>query len=125
MVEVAPLARQEWVTIGTAADRTSRAITWLVVFATLGIAGTVVGFGSGDEWLPLLGAAVVLLGIVGYLWATGRCPRCGARPLLFRLNLPAACARCGVSFAEPVAHPRAEADVPRSSLETAGDRDGG
>ncbi|HET7727763.1 MAG TPA: hypothetical protein VFK54_10620 [Candidatus Limnocylindrales bacterium] len=74
---------------------------WLVVFAALGIGGTALGFGAGDEWVPLVGVAVVLVGVVGYLWMTGRCPRCGARPLLFRRSLPPRCPRCGVSFEEP------------------------
>lgn len=116
-----PLTRREWAAIATAGDRTSRAFLWFVVFAGLGLAGTALGFGAGDEWIPLVGVAVVILGAIGYLWATARCPRCGARPLLFRRSLPAACPRCGVSFEEP---PR-EGYAPGTSLDAAGDDQGG
>ena len=106
--EVASLTRAEWVPVATAGDRTARAVLWFLVFAAMGVGGTVLGFGTGDEWLPLLGVAVVLVGVIAYLWASARCPRCGGRPLLFRRSLPATCPRCGVSFGEP---PRPEGAV--------------
>lgn len=81
--------------------RTARAFVWMLVFAAMGVGGTVLGLGTEDDWLPLIGVAVVLVGVIAYLWVSARCPRCGGHPLIFRRSLPATCPRCDVAFGEP------------------------